>query len=365
VTAPPAAQGTSPAQRHAPALYAAQAAAAADAVEGIASAWPWLDFSDLAGSWAQIREAVLALIVRSQVRSAEVSAAYQAAVLRDDGLVPLAGAAIDPAGFAGHNGDGVPLLDVLDAVPIWMRADLAAGMPVEEAAEKARLRAEMLAKTEVQRSGSRAGFVGRTIEPRFKGWERYVNLPACGRCIVLAGRRYKANADFDRHPGCDCTAVEITEADDRGPVENEPSALFESMTPEQQDKAFTEAGARAIREGADVSQVVNARRGALGLIPAGARLTDDEAATLRNGLKRGRLRPARVNGRDVFVTSEGTTVRSAFGKRMALEGQVSKQGGRYRQANTPRLMPESIEAIAGDDRDLYLSLLRRFGYLLT
>jgi hypothetical protein len=67
----------------------------------------------------------------------------------------------------------------------------------------------------------------------------------------------------------------------------------------------------------------------------------------------------------VFVTSEGTTARSAFGKAMDLEGQMRKvPGQRYRRSAVPRLMPESIEAIADGDPDMYLHLLRRFGYLL-
>ncbi len=346
-------------------LYAAQSATVDQATQGIALLWAGINLADIDVSWADIREQVLALIVGAQVRAAGTADAYQQAVLRDDGLEPAAPASLDPAGFAGYNGDGVPLLEPLDTVPIWFKQEIAAGVPAEEAAEKARYRAELLASTEIQRAGSRAAFVGRTIEPRFTAWERYVNLPACGRCIVLAGRRYRKNADFLRHPKCDCTAVEITEADDRGPVENEASTLFESMTTEQQDKAFTKAGAKAIRAGADVDQIVNARRGALGLIPSGARITDAEAATLRGGLKRGRLRPQRVNGQDVFVTTEGTTVRSAFGKAMAMEGQVSKvPGQRYRRSNVPRLMPESIDAIAGGDQEMYLHLLRRFGYLL-
>jgi hypothetical protein len=361
VTAPP----TTPAEQHAPAFYAAQAATAADAATEIAGLWQGINLADIAVWWAQIREQVLAVIAAGQVRAAVTVDAYQQAILRDDGLTPLAPGRIDPLAFAGHNGDGVPLPDVVDAVPIWMKADIAAGTPPEEAAEKARYRAELLAKTEIQRSSSRAGFVGRTIEPRFKAWERYVNLPACGRCIVLAGTRYRSKEIMPRHPGCDCGWYEVTEAHDRGPAENEPSALFESMTPAQQDKAFTKAGAQAIRAGADVSQVVNARRGALGLLPPGARITDAEAATLRNGLKRGRLQATRINGRDVFTTTSGATVRSDFGKRMAAEGNATKiPGQRYRTSKVARLMPESIAEIAGDDQDMYLHLLRRFGYIL-
>lgn len=352
------------ATEHAATLYAAQAATSAAVSGAIRALWRGFGLADVAGAWAAIREQVLAVVVAGQVRAAETAAAYQSAVLRDAGLEPLAPARIDPAGFAGYNGDGVPVLDVLDAVPVWMRADIAAGVPPELAAEKARYRAELLGYNETQRAADRAGFVGRTIEPRIVGFERYVNLPACGRCIILAGRRYRRDASFERHPDCDCTFVEVTEDDAGAGPENEPSALFRSMSREEQDRRFTKAGAQAIRSGADIGQVVNARKGARGLLPASARLTKDEAAALRNGLKRGRLEPVRLYGRDVFITTEGATVRGAAGKRLATTGAAAKQGGRYRQANTPRLMPESIAEIAGDDMDMYLHLLRRFAYIL-
>lgn len=141
-------------------------------------------------------------------------------------------------------------------------------------------------------------------------------------------------------------------------------AYFRSLTRDEQDRAFTKAGAESIRLGADISQVVNARRGALGLTPAGARLTGDEATALRGGRQRGRLEAVDVFGRQLYVTTEGVTVRGSAGVRLgARETGVRRPGDRYKSARPPRLMPESILAIAGDDRDEAVRLLKRFGYI--
>ncbi len=116
------------------------------------------------------------------------------------------------------------------------------------------------------------------------------------------------------------------------------------MSTQEQDKVFTKAGARAIRDGADVARVVNARRGAAGLTPAsGGRLTEAEKKAARRGLERGRLQRTRVFGRDHFLTSEAVTKRGINRK--------------------IRLMPESIYEIAGDNRDEAIRLLKVHGYI--
>ena len=139
---------------------------------------------------------------------------------------------------------------------------------------------------------------------------------------------------------------------------------FDRLSREEQDKAFTRAGAEAIRDGADISQVVNARRGARGLTPAGARITADEARMLRGGRDRGRLETVDVFGHDLAVTTEGVTTRGVAGVRLGAKETGTKQGRRYRSAKPPRLMPESIYKIAGNDRDEAIRLLKRYGYIL-
>lgn len=90
------------------------------------------------------------------------------------------------------------------------------------------------------------------------GYVRMLNPPSCDRCIVLAGRFYRWSAGFERHPMCDCRHIPAIEktADD---ITTDPDAYFESLTREQQDDAFGKANAQAIRDGADISRVVNAK----------------------------------------------------------------------------------------------------------
>lgn len=135
------------------------------------------------------------------------------------------------------------------------------------------------------------------------------------------------------------------------------------MSQAEQNRIFTRAGARAIRDGADMNQIVNARRGAAGLSVPG-RLTAEEQRMLRGGRDRGRLTRQPVYGQEVFTTTEGTTRRGLAGRRLGAwsEDATRRRGARYRSARTPRLMPESIYELA-EDREDAVRLLRRFGYI--
>ena len=101
-----------------------------------------------------------------------------------------------------------------------------------------------------------------------------------------------------------------------------PSEYFDSLPKDEQDRIFTRAGAEAIRNGADINQVINSRRGMY---------------TTADGYK---------------FTREGTTRRGFYGSREARRG-----------TNRRRLMPEQIQTIAKDKGD-YLRLLKAYGYVL-
>lgn len=177
---------------------------------------------------------------------------------------------------------------------------------------------------------------------------------------------------------CDCIHVPATE-DTSDDLRTNPEDYFESLSHAEQDRVFTKAGAQAVRDGADMNQVVNARRGAVGLSRAGGRLTREEQRMLRGGRDRGRLQRTDVFGQQVFTTTEGTTTRGVAGRRLREQGAgtvreaaetVTRRGRAgdvqrrvsRRRVQTPRLMPESIYEIASS-RDEAVRLLRRFGYI--
>ncbi|WP_346536956.1 hypothetical protein [Micromonospora sp. DPT] len=325
--------------------------------------WSQVDPDRIAVSWLSLLPRLLLLLTGAQQAVAGRADGYLDEVLDAQGVTPTAVGRVSAVALSGVASDGRSLADLLYEPAISVLVGIQRGATVERALAGGRAGLDMLVRTQVADAGRVADQVALTARPEATGYVRMLVGRSCSRCAILAGRRYQWNAGFDRHPRCDCVHVPAREdtADD---VRTDPKAYFRSLSREEQDRAFTKAGAEAIRLGADIGQVVNARRGARGLLTAGARVTGDEARMLRGGRDRGRLEAVDVYGRQLFITSEGVTVRGVAGKRLGAKETGTRQpGARYRSAKTPRLMPESILQIANGDRDEAVRLLRRFGYL--
>ena len=249
----------------------------------------------------------------------------------------------DPEAFAGVTGSGDPVMGLAYAQAQKITELVDAEAPITERAQAWHHAGAMLAtatQTAISDAARMAILTHLAARPGTT-WIRVVRPPCCARCAILAGKKGTSRMKFLRHPGCDCTAIPVSEAtsDMHKLFYFDAKAYFDDLSPEQQAKVFTKAGARAIRDGADINQVVNARRGMTTITSAG--------------------------GRRRLITTEGTTKRGWASEylREQYGASLQKAGGRYRRTSVARLMPEEIYRIAGDDRDLALSLLHKNGFL--
>lgn len=252
-------------------------------------------------------DSLTTLIVGAQVLAARDAVDSVPLMMAEQGIDsdPL-GSAIATA-FAGAANDGRDLRSLLD----FSRSEAVTAQAFDR-----------IILGQVRDTARQASSVSMFVEPKVTGYVRMLSAPSCSRCVILAGRYYRKSAGFQRHPRCDCTHIPATEntADD---LRTDPVAYFNSLDEASQDRAFTKAGAKAIGDGADMGRVVNARRG----------MTTSQS---------GRLTRKRVNGQDVYTTTEATTKRGINRK--------------------VRLMPESIYEVA-TDRDDALRLLKVHGYI--
>lgn len=304
--------------------------------------WSDVDTGDIQGSWSSQLAAVVAMLTQAQVtaaRQAEPWLNQQLGTSDSNGQVV-------PEAFSGHSSDG-RLLSGMLMYPAWVALSrIKQGLSLAASMASGAAFLDLLVRTQVADAGRAADSVGMAARTEIAGHERVVGLPACGRCIILAGRLYRWSDHFLRHPRCDCTMQPVTTEEWRSRrPDNNPRDLFAQMSSDQQTKAFGQAGAQAIRDGADVGQVVNARRG---------------------------MTTATAYGQQVRSTTEGTTRRGQFGRyrtgedgtlQQRSDSELTRQSGqRYRSAQTPRLMPEEIYARA-EDREHAIRLLRQYGYL--
>lgn len=168
------------------------------------------------------------------------------------------------------------------------------------------------------------------------GHVRVLTPPSCPRCAILAGRWYRWSDGFQRHPNCDCQMLPGTKDvglyDPYGAYDKGQIGSFRTMPDGSKrfENGLTQAQRAAIDEGADINQVVNARRG---------------------------MQTIDFGGRRVQVTREGTTARGLAYR------ALSERGGSA-NARAPRLTPEAIYRVADGDRDVAVRLLRINGYIL-
>ena len=226
--------------------------------------WHRLGPNWIADAWADRIPTVTAAITAAQ-RTAAASALVSGALAlgqqdqwaEPDGIV-------DPDAFAGLAADGRNLDTLLRGPAITTRTLIAVGVEPAEALAAGGRQLSMMVLTEIADAGRGAAGVQIAARPRV-GYVRMLNPPSCSRCVVLAGRFYRWNQGFLRHPRCDCKHVptmvtDQAEAFAEGLIDD-PYEAFKRMSEAEQNRVFTNAGAQAIRDGADMYQVVNARRG--------------------------------------------------------------------------------------------------------
>ena len=295
-----------------------------------AVAWSSLSAAYLSESWGSVSPALERAVSRLQLDAATRGAGYGARTLADQGLYEAPEAWVDPSSLAGVSSRGASLGAALYSAIPHTKDLISGGMPERVALARGREVLQMSAAAQVADAGRTAAGLDTFARPKV-GYVRMLNPPSCSRCSVLAGRFYRNNEGFRRHPRCDCVHVPTTrtEAAESEGLVHDPYAYFESLSESAQDKTFGKAQAQAIRDGADLFQVVNARRGM------------SYAGVSADGTRRGQKVVS-------DFTREGTT-------RRALWGGTNPRG--------KRLTPDAIYA-QGLPREATLVLLAKHGYLL-
>jgi len=292
---------------------------------------------DFDASYADVKPGLLRLVQRGRAAAASSSLDYTPALLRETGQDAAPHGLVSTARLLDAAPDGRSMSTLLDWPPIHAKIAVARGETPQAAllaAEKRLTRTLLTVMADTGRDVVAADIAQR---PAITGYTRMLNPPSCNRCIILAGKWFRWNEGFLRHPRCDCRHIPASE-DVAGDLRTDPYAYFKSLDPEQQEKVFGRIEARAIREGADIYRVVNtgsAAKGGRGLATSKAaqrfgtpsRMTLDDifrtAGTRTNAIK--------LMEREGFITGPQTAGGNIIGQREGF-GQLGK-GGRARAAS--------------------------------
>jgi len=235
--------------------YQVQQGVAGTTAAAVAKLWRGMG-DDFDESWSSIRPRVLSVVQAGRAAAVAQALPYTAAVLSETGQAAPAEGSIAAAAFLASAPDGRDLGSLLDESVIKAKVAVGGGATSDAALAQAGRWLSMATLTtlaDTRRMVYQADIIQR---PRLNGFVRMLNLPSCSRCIALAGKWFRWNEGFQRHPKCDC--IHIPGAENVvGDARTDPYEAFKSMSAEQQDQTFGRSEARAIREGADLYKVVN------------------------------------------------------------------------------------------------------------
>jgi hypothetical protein len=224
-------------------------------LSGLSQWWGQLDPHELDRAFAASSPAAVQLVAAGQARSAGLGPRYLEAFLGASGATDTERQPLAAAAFAGRSVDGRPLTDALYSGVVEVKRRVALGQDLTEARAAGFARITRAVSTELGDTARESLTGSMVLDPHVEGYRRAVRLPACGRCLQLAGKVYRVEAAFLRHPRCDC----VNEPHLGGKLD-EPEDLFARMSPAEQDAAVGKADAELVRSGErTVSQVVNAR----------------------------------------------------------------------------------------------------------
>jgi len=296
--------------------------------------WRSVDRRFILPSWAEILPDAVSVVTATQLAAAEDGAEYMGAALASQSL-DLKGPAVRPRAFAGIAyplDEATPRMDLagtLSAPAFTALRGIRGGLTLDRAMggglNDLLLRSQMQIADAARNSGS----VMMASRDKPGGYVRMLNPPSCSRCTLLAGKWFRYNTGFIRHPGCDCRHIPSSESM-AGDVTTDPYEYFRSIPQAEQDRTFTKAGAQAIRDGADIFQVVNSRQGMY---------------TSAGGSK---------------VTREGVTRRGYWGSQQKTRDR--KGAERYGVSIRQRMMPEEIYKRAKTP-ERAKALLEEYGYI--
>lgn len=235
--------------------------------------------------WSQARKQILARLQLGRAAAVHAAIPYTSEVLAATDQIGSPFGALVPSAFLEAEPNGMPVGTTLDAVPVKGKLAVGAG---HSAAEARSMMANfiggvgltMLADT--RRDVYQLDMVQR---PRVAGYVRMLNPPSCDRCVILAGKRFRWNQGFLRHPRCDCIHIPASESV-AGNMTVDPYAYFNGLDDKDQDRYFGKIQAQAIRDGADIYRVVNFGSTGLGTAAGNARFGTPYKRTLEDIYRR-------------------------------------------------------------------------------
>lgn len=210
--------------------------------------------SEFDRSWAAILPDLLTITAAAQLAAARSGSSFVSALLEETGQPNVPEARVLADAFSGVSADGRSLAGLLRGAVVHAKDATVPGVPYSEALDVGGSWLDGLVQTSVADAGRGAIQAEVAVRPEM-GWVRQVVSDCCGRCAILAGRWYRYDAGFARHPRCRCFGVPATRSE-AGRLGSSPRELFSRGMV----RGLTRDQSARIDAGEDPAKVINASR---------------------------------------------------------------------------------------------------------
>jgi len=200
---------------------------------------------DFDEGWAKIGARLVALVTLAQFGAAQDGASYVPLALSQQGQRSVPVAQVVPAAFAGKAPGGGLLSNMLYGAVIQART--VAATSTAQRLQAGRNWLDAAVQTTVMDASRDASAAAITARPSVQ-WVRVVDVPCCQRCAVLAGKVFRYETQFERHPNCGCQTLPQTVAN--------PDASGIIIGPDDV-RDLTSKQRQMIDDGHDFNKVIN------------------------------------------------------------------------------------------------------------
>ena len=283
---------------------------------------------DFDSSWESVRQPIVQTVRNGRLASAVDASVYTGRVLAETGQVAPAVGAVVPAAFVQFTPTGTDVGDYLDTSIVRAKQAVAGGADVRSALRVGGdwlMGALLTMFADTARDVVSADIAQR---PLLTGYVRMLNAPSCARCVLLAGKWFRWNQGFQRHPRCDCRHIPASE-DLAGDFQTDPYEFFKSLSVTEQERLFGKNEAEAIREfGADIYRTMNIKMRGLGSAKANRIYGTPTKRTVNDILERDPSRKFVIENLEYHGYITGPQVRGGniFGQGFEGFGQLGKGG---------------------------------------
>ncbi|MCU1441128.1 MAG: hypothetical protein JWP85_2125 [Rhodoglobus sp.] len=283
-------------------------------------------------SWAKVAPTILETVNLARAAAVTTSLDQTAAVLAETGQAAAPFGTLNPQRFLVAAPNGQPVADVLGGAVTHAKVAVRDGASSAIALENSSKWLTGVVLTMLADTGR--SVVGADIAQRksITGYVRMLNAPSCPRCVILAGKWFRWNEGFQRHPRCDCRHIPGSE-DATGDLRTDPYEYFFSQSEAEQDRVWGRVNARAVRDGGDIYRIVNLEARGLGTAKSAARYGTPSRTTLDDIYRTAgnRTNAIRMMEQEGFITGPQVRGGNVIGQREGF-GALGR-GGRARAAS--------------------------------